>query len=243
MMSTNPPEGSAAAPGAPEEVWAVLQRTSDLMAESEARMADSDARMAELRESMKETDRRIKQQMQETDRRIKRRIKQQAKEADRRMKETDRQMQETDRRLRKAEGLFTSQWGKLMESLVEGDLVPLLKERGIAVEGTSQRFTRKRNGEHFEIDILAVNGAQVVVVEVKTTLRPRDVARFLDKLSHFADWFPEYRERRIYGAVAYLKSDSSVRIQAERRGLFVIRATGNSASIVNKPDFEPRVFP
>lgn len=163
-------------------------------------------------------------------------------ETDRRMQETDRRMQETDRRLKKAESLFTSQWGKLMESLVEGDLVPLLKERGIAVEGTAERSVRRRNGGHFEIDILAVNGAEVVVVEVKTTLRPKDVTRFLKKLSEFVEWFPEYRERRIYGAVAYLRSDGSVTAHAERQGLFVIRATGNSATIVNAPDFKPRAF-
>ncbi len=220
MTTRNAPEESRGARGTPEEIWAILRHTSDLMAES-------DARMVEVREGMKETDRLLKEQ---------------AREADRRFRETDRQMQETDRRLKKAEGLFTSQWGKLMESLVEGDLVPLLKERGIAVEGTLQRFEGRRNGQHFEIDILALNGTEVVVVEVKTTLRPRDVTRFVEKLSRFAEWFPAYREHRIYGAVAYLQSDSSVTRYAERQGLFVIRATGSSASIVNEADFEPRVF-
>ena len=152
------------------------------------------------------------------------------------------QMKETDRRLRKAEELFTSQWGKLMESLVEGDLVSLLRERGVAVDETSQRLTGCRNGEHTEFDIVAANGAEVVVVEVKTTLRPEDVTDFLSKLAWFTDWFPTYRERPIYGAVAYLKSDSSVTRHAERLGLFVIRVTGNSASIVNEPDFKPRAF-
>ncbi len=221
MTSNNPHEGNPGALGGPEEVWAALRRTSDLMAENQAGMA-------ELKESMKETDRRMQEtdrQMQETDRRI------------------DRRMKKTDRRLKKAEDLFTSQWGKLMESLVEGDLVALLKERGIAVEETFERLTGRRNGEHIEFDIVAANGTEVVVVEVKTTLRSKDVAWFLDKLSWFSEWFTGYRGRPVYGAVAYLRSDSSVTRQAERRGLFVIRATGSSASIVNEPDFEPRVFP
>ncbi len=166
----------------------------------------------------------------------------QKKEADRRLKETDRQMRETDRRLRKAEGLFTTQWGKLLESLVEGDLVPLLKDRGIDVNTTYQRRTGRRNGEHVEFDIVATNGADTVVVEVKTTLRPEDVREFLTKLSSFAEWFQDHRRDRILGAVAYLKSDESVTKHAERQGLFVIRATGSSASILNSPDFEPRAF-
>ncbi len=163
-------------------------------------------------------------------------------ETDRQMQKTDRQMRETDRRLKKAEDLFTTQWGRLMESLVEGDLVPLLKERGIAVEGTTERTVRTRNGEHFEVDILAVNGEEVVVVEVKTTLRSEGVTRFLGKLARFLDWCPEYRGHTIYGAVAFLRSDPDVVTYAERQGLFVIRATGNSATIVNAAGFEPRVF-
>ena len=161
---------------------------------------------------------------------------------DRQMQETARQMLETDRRLRKAENMFTSRWGRFLESLVEGDLVPLLKERGIAVERTLRNMTGRRNGEHFEVDIVVANGVEVVVVEVKTTLRPKSVKRFLAKLGQFREWCPEYRRHTIFGAVAYLKADAAVCVHAERQGLFVIRATGNSATITNEPDFRPRAF-
>ena len=219
-MTTNEPKERSDAPATPGEAWAILNRTVELVAENESRAAKR--RAAE------------EQRRAEADR--------QMADLKERMRETDRQMKETDRRLKKAEDLFTSQWGKLMESLVEGDLVPLLKQRGIEVERTLQRMTGRRNGEHFEIDIVAANGSETVVVEVKTTLRSEDVTDFLDKLSQFVEWSPEYRETRVYGAVAYLKSDASVTKYAVRRGLFVIRATGDSASIVNEPDFRPRVF-
>ncbi|MCY3928494.1 MAG: hypothetical protein OXG81_09465 [Acidobacteria bacterium] len=159
-----------------------------------------------------------------------------------RQEATDRQIAETGRQLKKTESYFTSQWGKLMESLVDGDLVPLLNGRGIAVEHTHQRREGRRNGEHFEFDIVAVNRWEVVVVEVKTTLRSEDVTRFLAKLSKFTDFAREYRGKRVLGAVAYLKSDGAVTTYAERKGLFVIRATGSSASILNAEDFEPRSF-
>ena len=188
----------------------------------------------EIRDEARERQREVAAQMQETDRRM--------QETDRRMQETDRRMKETDRRLRRAENLFTTQWGKLMESLVEGDLVRLLQARGVSVEGTLQRSRKRRNGQHFEIDILATNGAEVVAVEVKTTLRPEGVGRFVEKLSRFLEWYPEYRGRTVYGAVAYLDGGDDVTTYAERQGLFVIRATGKSASIVNAEDFEPRSF-
>lgn len=157
-------------------------------------------------------------------------------------KETALEMKETDRRLKKTEALFNSQWSKLLESLVEGDLVALLQGYGIDVESTSPRVKGRRNGEHYEYDILAVNGEEAVVVEVKTTLRSEDVTRFLDKLPKFTIHQPVYKGKKILGAVAYLTVDHDVELYAERQGLFVIRATGSSASIINQADFQPRVF-
>ena len=159
-----------------------------------------------------------------------------------RQKQTDRQMKQTDRQMKKLAGLFTSQWGKLMESLVEGDLVPLLQARGISVQSTHPRVRGRRNGEHYEFDILAGNGEEMVVVEVKTTLKVDDVKQFLDKLKKFTEYEPDYRGKQIYGAVAYLRTEQDSELYAERQGLYVIRATGNSASIINTEDFRPRVF-
>lgn len=50
---------------------------------------------------------------------------------------TDRQIQETRRSIRSLHNLFTTQWEKLMESLVKGDLIKLLNEKGIEVGGLS----------------------------------------------------------------------------------------------------------
>ena len=72
-----------------------------------------------------------------------------------------------------------------MESLVEGDLVGLLQAQGIAVERTCTNVKGGRDGRHYEFDILAhLNGEEVVVVEVKTTLRAEDVTEFLGKLEN-----------------------------------------------------------
>ena len=164
------------------------------------------------------------------------------KEAEQEMKELREQMKDTDQRLKKTDELFNSQWGKLVESLVEGDLVPLLQARDIKVESTHRRVDGRRNGEHYEFDILAINGQEVVVVEVKTTLRSEDVTHFLGKLARFTEYEPIWTGKKIFGAVAYLKTDAFVQAYAERQGLFVIRATGSSASIINQADFQPRVF-
>ena len=174
------------------------------------------------------------------------RIAESQKKAALEMKETreeeKQRKKEIDKKMKELQGLFTSQWGALMESLVEGDLVPLLQKRNISVTHTQTRLQGRHNGEHIEFDILAENGEEVVVVEVKTTLRPGDVAHFLEQLGKFTTYRPLYKARKIYGAVAFLKADKSVQAHAEHQGLFVIRATGSSASIVNDKEFVPRVF-
>ena len=156
--------------------------------------------------------------------------------------ETDKQFKETDKKIRKLSELFTSQWGKLVESLVEGDLVRLLNERGIEVIKTTTRTSGNVDGENFEYDIIAVNGKEIVIVEVKTTLRVKDVNHFHRKLWKAKKYMPEYKDRTIYGAMAFIKAEGSSDKMAENMGFFAIRATGNSSSILNSKDFKPKAF-
>ena len=165
------------------------------------------------------------------------------RETDRRMQETDRYLKETDRQLRELKDLFNGQWGKLMEALVEGDLVELLSQRGIDVDHTVCNLKSRNGAPRWEIDIIAASGDAVVAVEVKTTLKVRQVADFIETLEVFPGEAPSvYRGRRTYGAVAYLKADEAADVYAERQGLYVIRATGSSASITNEKNFKPRTF-
>ncbi len=173
-------------------------------------------------------------------------LKEKSLETERIMKEqsrkTDQKFRETDKKIKMAFDLFSTQWGRLVESLVEGDLPRVLQERGIMVTQTSERV-KSLTDKAYEFDILALNGDVCVVVEVKTTLRPDDVDHFLYKLNHFREWMPRFASTdRVLGAVAYIRVDSNSDKMAEKNGLFTIRATGKSAKIVNPANFEPKEF-
>ena len=162
-------------------------------------------------------------------------------------KETARQIKETDRQIQKIGGRFNQRWGALVESLVEGNLVKIFQNRGIDITQThtrSQAEWRKPEGriEKREFDIIVANGTEVVTVEVKTTLTPKDVNSFLETLQDFKKYFPRYKSETVYGAVAYLNSENKADLLAEEEGLFLIRATGDSASLVNKKGFKPKAF-
>ncbi len=200
----------------------------------------------------KETDHHFKKMSKEAELQ-REEAKLQREKADLERKETDRYLKEIskkadirhahlEKRTRELNELFTGQWGKLIESLVKGDLVRLLNERNIQVMGLAQENFRRRNGEEYEVDIIAVNGREVVVVEVKTTLKNQHLDHFIEKLGMFKDIFPEYKDKIIYGAIAYLKANEGAHNKAEKKGLFVIRATGNSATITNQKEFSPKVF-
>ena len=169
------------------------------------------------------------------------------KETQKNLKELSASQKETDRQIQKIGGRFNERWGALVESLVEGNLVELFQSRGIDIMQTHTRSTAqwKKSDSDIqkrEFDIIVANGTEVVVVEVKTTLNPIDVKSFLETLKDFKNYFPRYKSETVYGAVAYLTSENKAHFLAEEQGLFIIRATGDSASIVNKKDFRPKVF-
>jgi len=75
-----------------------------------------------------------------------------------------------------------------------------------------------------------------------TTLRAKPVGQFIERLQRAKHYLPEYRTYRVFGAMAYLRVEQVSDQYAQNQGLFVIRATGDSAAIFNPADFQPRKF-
>ena len=202
----------------PDEIWKILRETEQLL--------------KTVAVNQKKTDQQIDKFLLER------------KEREKTM---DKMFLKTDRQIQKIGGRFNQRWGALVESLVEGKLVQIFQDRDIDITQTHTRSTaewRKPDGriERREFDIIVANGTELVVVEVKTTLTPKDVNFFLETLKDFKKYFPRYKTETVYGAVAYLKSESRADRLAEEEGLFLIRAAGDSASLVNKKDFKPKAF-
>ena len=52
--------------------------------------------------------------------------------------------------------------------------------------------------------------------------------------------FPEYAQKQLYGAVAGIEIEEGADRYAYRQGLFVLAQAGETVSILNNPDFEPK---
>jgi len=180
----------------------------------------------------RETDRRLNEQFRETDRRL-----------DRRFEATEREIATLSAQTRAVENLFTSQWGRLLEALVEPGAIELFQARGVAVNRSLERPRVRRDGEELEIDLLLVNGDALIVVEVKSTLRVKEVRKLLEDLRRFPEFFPEYRGYRLFGAVAALGIHESADRYAYRQGLFVL-TLGREGLVTLRNDsaFRPKDF-
>ncbi len=176
----------------------------------------------------KETDRILTEKFQETDRQI---------------QETNKQFKETDRRIKQLNELFTSHWGKLMEALITPSCLKLFKDRGIDIKRTYSNIEIESDELSGEFDIVLANGEQVVVIEVKTTLKTNIVDEFLEKMKRIKEYLPEHRDKTVYGAVAAIKYDENSDKYAYRKGLFVIKNSGEGLlKIANNKNFKPLEF-
>jgi hypothetical protein len=184
--------------------------------------------LAELTTTQKETERMF----QETDRRF--------QETERLLKE---QSQETDRKIREVNkqiGDLGGKWGRFVENMVAPACETLFLKRGIPVHQVSQRMKKRLNGQTLEIDVLVTNENHVLVVEVKSSLGVNDVKDLMDDLQQFREFFPEYAQKQLYGAVAGIEIEEGADRYAYRQGLFVLAQAGETVSILNNPDFEPK---
>ena len=194
---------------------------------------------------------RLAEQVSEAQQRTEAALKEVAeaqKETEESLKRTEEAIEQQGKNLDKASGNFNNKWGAFMEKLVKGNLIDLLQKQGIAVDAVTRKFEiwDKNNKDQLaEFDLLAVNGDEMVVVEVKTTLTSEKLAKFIRKLEKYKHRIPVEKRKKVYGAVAYLDNDGSSREEAMERGLFVIEAPrrdGEFATIANPEGFEPREF-
>ncbi len=200
-----------------EAVWEMIHETGRLIQE----MAREDRERWE----------RLDRMSQETER--------MSQETDRKFQETARQMKETDRKLDR----LGSRLGEFVEGLVAPACETLFAARGIPVHKVSRRVVAKLpGGRYMEIDLFVVNSTAVSLVEVKSKLTVEDVREHLIRMGEFKQFFPEYADKRAFGAVAGMVIEENVRLFAINQGLFVIEQAGETLRMANDDDFVPRAW-
>ena len=158
------------------------------------------------------------------------------------LEEYRKEMRESDERLKAAIDSLTGKWGRFVEGMIAPAVTSMFKERGIEVDRIFQRVRARRNGREMEVDILAVDDEYAVLIEAKSTLGVDDVREHIGRLEAFREFFPEYADRKVVGAVAGIVIEEEADKFAYRNGLFVIGQSGQAAKILNDEKFRPRFW-
>ena len=150
------------------------------------------------------------------------------KETDRQQKETERRQQETDRQLRelgKQIGGLGAKFGSFTEGLALPSMETILRQRfGMEVISPSVRVSK--GGQHMEIDVLAYANGELntaYIVEVKSHAREDSIIQLKSILQRFRNFFPEHKDKRLYGILASVDLSNELREKILQEGLYVAR--------------------
>ncbi|MEW6481535.1 MAG: hypothetical protein AB1397_00760 [bacterium] len=216
----------------------------------------------ELREAQKKTDEQIKslsEEQKKTDEQLKSLIEDQ-KKTDEQQRKTDEQLKRTDEELRamfkKTDEEFektrklvkgiSDGWGRLTEGYAIASIGKIFNAIGIPIEGTSVRVRKKKGEEELEIDLINLarrNGKKIIIpVEVKTYLKVDDVNDFLKDINNFYEFFEEYKDFDLIGALAFMNPSAGAKKYAERKGIYLLSLSEDTMTLANKEGFKPKVW-
>ncbi|MEO0152044.1 MAG: hypothetical protein ABIL52_08675, partial [candidate division WOR-3 bacterium] len=83
----------------------------------------------------------------------------------------------------------------------------------------------------------------VIIIETKTTVRENSLKQLENNINRFLEFYPEYRNYKLYGAIAGIKISKDIRNLAEKKGFFVIEhKDGKDVRILNSKGFKPKDY-
>ncbi|MEY2976950.1 MAG: DUF3782 domain-containing protein [Prochlorotrichaceae cyanobacterium] len=183
--------------------------------------------LGELIQAQKETERIIQASKQETEHRF---------------QETERLIKESSERLDQKLGKLGNRLGEFVEWQVRPAALRLFRERGLKVNELCSNVEVANGEDEIEVDLLAVNTTEAVVIEVKSKLTNADVDEHLERMEKFKRLLPRYQGLNLFGAVAGLVIPQDVARYAYRRGFFVIAQSGDNVVILNDEKFRPKAW-
>jgi len=199
----------------PEHIWAIFNEIAVSQRELAASQAETDRQMKETDRQMKEGERRLK----ETDRMLSEKFA-----------ETDRLLKEVGKKI----GGMGNSHGEFAEEFFYNAL--LHKQRYIFGEHYDEVLRKNivnvNKGFEDEYDILLINGRSVCVVEVKYKADSNELAhKVLRKAETFRVNFPQYKQKRVYLALAGMSFHPLTEQVCRESGIAIIKQVGETMMI------------
>ena len=200
--------------------------------ETDRQLKETDKQIAKLRLSQQETDRlqkenekhiaELRESQRETDR-LQKENERHIAELRESQRETDRQLRKQLKELGKQIGGLGEKFGGFTEGMAFPSMARILTEQ-FGMEVITPRVKARRGGDTLELDVLAYANSgrnAAYIVEVKSHLRPDGIAQLQQILQRFRRFFPEHRDKRLYGMLAVVDAPDAVRQEALGQGLYI----------------------
>jgi hypothetical protein len=166
-------------------------------------------------------------------------------ETDKKFQETDKKFQETDRLLKEITGELGGigkSNGQIAEDFFYSALENNMKVGKLQFDYIDRNFNRKRNSIQSQYDIILYNDYKVLIVEVKHNFKKKYLLDFYKNIKNFKILFPEYKEFKIFGAIAGMTIEEDALLEAKEFGFFILTQNNQNIQMLNEPDFEPNVI-
>jgi hypothetical protein len=198
--------------------------------------------LAELTIAQKETDlllKEISQQQKEISQQQKETAQQQRDNAEQ-QKATDRQLKELGKQI----GGLGAKFGSFTEGLALPSMETILRQR-FGMEVISPSVRASKEGKHIEIDVLAYANGELntaYIVEVKSHAREDSITQLKSMLQRFRTFFPEHKDKRLYGILASVDLSNELREKTLQEGLYVARIYDQVFELDVPDNFQPQTY-
>ena len=204
-----------------EKVWAALMETRKTV-EANGRQIEENGRQIKVSiEQMKASEEQFKEQM----------------------RANAQEMKESNREFNRRFGELTNRFGDMVEYMVLPNLLTKFEELGFTFTKANRTEIKDReHGIFMEIDALLENGDKVMAVEIKTKPSGDDINDHVERMEKLRVYADLHNDKRVYlGAIAGVVFSESEKINALKKGLYVIEPSGDTFTITEpKGNYRPR---
>ncbi len=219
----------------------ILQQAASIHSTIREQAAASDASLEKMKtefaKRMAESDAEFAKRMAESDASLEKMKAEFAKQIAESDAEFKQQMREINRKIAD----LTDTIGEAAEMQVKENVIVLFRSRNIILNEIFPRAIKENEDgtKLYEIDLLVVNSIYAVAVEVKNTLRQRDIDEHLKQIAKIQEKpMSCVKGKTLIGAVAGMIIRKEVENYAVKKGLFVIKPKNDTIDFVNSLDFK-----
>jgi RecB family endonuclease NucS len=113
------------------------------------------------------------------------------------------------------------------------------------MEVVSPSVRVSKEGQHIEIDVLAYTNGNLntaYIVEVKSHAREDSITQLKSILQRFRIFFPEHKDKQLYGILAAVDMSSDLRQKTLEAGFYVARIHDEVFELDTPENFQPQGY-